>query len=110
MKSERAYLEHILFCIGRIREDSNAGRDAVFASPTLRDAILRNLQVLCESTQRLSAASKEQHPEVDWRGVSGLRNILVHAYFDVDFETVWVVVERDLQELENAVRSLMASA
>lgn len=49
MKSERAYLEHILHCIRRILQDSSGGKDAVFASPTLQDAILRNLQILCES-------------------------------------------------------------
>ena len=86
MKSERAYLEHILQCIRRILEDSSGGKEAVFASPTLQDAILRNLQILCESTQRLAETSKNRHPEVDWPAISGLRNVLVHDYFAVDWE------------------------
>jgi len=49
----------------------------------LQDAILRNLQVLCESAQRLSEESKSQHPEVDWRAMSGFRNVLVHDYFGI---------------------------
>ena len=88
MKSERAYLERILHCVRRIREDSHVGKQAVFASPTLQDAIMRNLQILCESTQRLADSSKTRHPEVDWRAISGLRNVLVHAHFEVDLETV----------------------
>ena len=107
MKSERAYLEHILHCIARIREDSASGRDAVFQSATLQDAILRNLQVLCESAQRLSEASKRAHPGVNWRGIAGMRNVLVHDYFVVDFEVVWQVVERDLRELEVTVVGLL---
>ena len=107
MKSERAYLEHIIHCIERVAQDSSAGKEAVFASATLQDAILRNLQTLCESTQRLAEASRRRHPEVDWRAISGLRNILVHAYFDVDLETIWTIIHRDLPILEQAARRLL---
>lgn len=110
MRTERAYLEHILHCIARIREDASDGRDAVFATATLQDAIVRNLQILCESTQRLSEPSKLRHPEVDWRGMSGLRNVLVHSYFEIDFETVWLIVERDLDGLESSVKQLLEAA
>lgn len=94
MKSQRAYLEHILHCSQRILNDSSGGKEAVFASPTLQDAIRRNLQVLCESTQRLTAARKDRQPEVDWRAISGLRNVLVHDYFEVDWETIWTIIHR----------------
>jgi uncharacterized protein with HEPN domain len=100
-------LAHILHCIGRIQEDAAGGKEAVLASPTLQDAIVRNLQIMCESTQRLMESSKRRHPEVDWRGISGLRNVLVHSYFEVDLETIWTIVERDLPALENAVTRLL---
>lgn len=70
------------------------------ATPTLQDAIVRNLQIMCESTQRLQESSKSRHPEVDWRGISGLRNVLVHSYFEVDLEATWGIVERDLAGLK----------
>ena len=107
MKPERAYLEHILRCIGRISGDSAGGREVVFASATLQDAILRNLQVLCESTQRLSETSKKRHPEVDWRAISGLRNVLVHDYFDTDLDAIWKIVQRDLPILERAAKEIL---
>ncbi len=109
-KPERAYLQHILHCIGRIRDDARGGKEAVFASPTLQDAIVRNLQVLCESTQRLTESTKARHPEVDWRGISGLRNVLVHSYFEVDLETIWTIIQRDLPVLENAAQQLAEEA
>ena len=92
MKAQRAYLEHGIECIRRIAEDSAPGRDAVFASRTLQDAIVRNLQVLCESTQRIAEPHKRRHPKIDWPSIAGMRNVLVHDYFEVDFETVWLVV------------------
>lgn len=108
MKSQRAYVEHVVQCIHRIVEDSSPGRDAVFASRTLQDAIVRNLQVLCESTQRISEQHKQQHPQIDWSSIAGMRNVLVHDYFEVDFETVWLVVTRDLPSLEKAMRAILS--
>jgi uncharacterized protein with HEPN domain len=107
VKSQRAYVEHVIECIRRISEDSAPGRDAVFASRTLQDAIVRNLQVLCESTQRVDEMHKQRHPEIDWRSIAGMRNVLVHNYFEVDFETVWLVVTRDLPPLEAAMRFIL---
>ena len=84
------------------------GRDPVFASRTLQDAIVRNLQVLCESTQRIGEPHKQLHPEINWPSIAGMRNVLVHDYFEVDFETVWLAVTRDLPSLEKAMRTILA--
>jgi uncharacterized protein with HEPN domain len=108
VKSQRAYVEHAIECIRRIAEDSAQGGNAVFASRTLQDAIVRNLQVLCESTQRIDASYKERHSEINWTSITGMRNVLVHDYFEVDFETVWNVVTRDLPLLEKAMRAILA--
>ena len=108
MKSQRAYAEHVIECIRRISQDSAPGRDAVFVSRTLQDAIVRNLQVLCESTQRIGEPHKKRHPEIDWPSIAGMRNVLVHDYFSVDFETVWLVATRDLPPLERAMRALLS--
>ncbi len=99
---------HVLECVGRIKADSASGRDTVFGSHTLQDAIIRNLQVLCESVRRIDQAYKDLHSEIDWKAISGMRNVLVHDYFDVDFEAVWDVVTRDLAPLEVVMRSILA--
>jgi len=81
VKSQRGYVEHIIECIRRIAEDSVPGRNGVFASRTLQDAIVRNLQVLCESTQRIDEPHKKRHPEINWPSIAGMRNVLVHDYW-----------------------------
>ena len=73
----------------------------------IQDAVMRNLQTMAESTQRLSDATKEAHPEVDWYKISGFRNLLVHGYLGVDLDRVWIIVERDLPGLNRAITSML---
>jgi uncharacterized protein with HEPN domain len=69
---------------------------------------LRNLQVLAESTQRLSEGLKSQPLATDWRAIVGFRNTLVHNYMGVDLQRVWLVVENRLPALRQAVDALSA--
>lgn len=50
---------------------------------------------------------KQRHSEINWRSIAGMRNILAHEYFEVDFETVWQIVERDLPPLQTAMRAIL---
>ena len=99
MKGDRLYLNHILECANRVKECVQDGRDKFLADHIIQDAVLRNLQIMTESTQRLSQELKDRNPEVDWRGLSGFRNILVHEYLGVDLEIVWELVEQKLLSL-----------
>jgi uncharacterized protein with HEPN domain len=100
------YLAHILECIRRVEENIAGGRDAFDASYTLQDAVLRNLQTMCESTQRLSSAAKVKHPEVAWKEISGFRNVLVHDYLGVDLDLVWNIMQVNMPTLKRAAESL----
>jgi uncharacterized protein with HEPN domain len=88
MKDDRVYLLHILECVRRIEEDTADGEDAFMASHTLQDAVLRNLQTMAESTQRLSEAAKAKYPEIEWARVAAFRNVLVHDYLGIDVERI----------------------
>ncbi len=108
MKDDKLYLVHILECIARVERYISEGGQAGFAGSTfVQDAVLYNLQTMAESTQRLSASIKAEHPEVDWRKISGFRNVLVHDYLGVDLEAVWAIVERDLPMLKQAIQAVL---
>ena len=107
MKDDRLYLIHITESLARIEEYVRGGRKAFMSSPIIQDAVLRNLQVLAESTQRLSDALKARHTMIDWRGIAGLRNVLVHEYLGVDVERVWGIVEHKLPVLKEATTALL---
>jgi uncharacterized protein with HEPN domain len=110
VKDDKLYLIHIAECIAKIESYIEGIDLSTFMTQAIvQDAVLRNLQVLAESTQRLSDDFKLQHHEVEWYKIAGLRNILVHDYLGIDLETVWAVVEKKLPELKGAVRTALRS-
>ena len=106
---DAVYLTHILECIANIQELTANGRDAFEAVKHSRAAVLYYLQTMAESTQRLSDALKDTHPEVDWIAISGFRNRLVHGYLAVNFDIVWNVIEQYLPGLRQAASDLLES-
>ncbi len=100
MKDDRVYLKHILRCIARIQEYTAGGRESFFASSLIQDGVIRNLQTLAESSQHLSEGIKASQLSVDWKGLAGFRNVLVHDYLGVDLELVYRAVERDVPKLK----------
>ncbi len=62
-------------------------------------AILKSVEIVGEAASRLSAETRERHPDIPWREIVGMRHRLVHAYFDIDLRLVWETVERDLPAL-----------
>jgi len=69
VKDDRLYLIYIKECIERVIMYTEEGKDVFFADTKTQDAVMRNLQILAESTQRLSDPLKEKHPEMDWRNI-----------------------------------------
>lgn len=106
MKDDQVYLEYILDCITKIQTYSQAGKEEFLSNTMVQDAIIRRLQTLAESTQRLSPKLKENIKGVEWSNISGFRNILVHDYLGgIDLDTVWDVVENYLPILELAIKN-----
>lgn len=103
MKDDRLYLIHILERIARIEDYVRGGRDAFMNSSLIQDAVLRNLQTLAESTQRLSDETRARRDDIDWRRIAGFRNVLVHDYLGIDVPNVWGIVEKELPPLRSAV-------
>ena len=101
-------LAHMRDCLDRIREYANAERSRFDASRLVQDAVIRNLQTLAESSQRLSLEIKGTEPQTPWRELAGFRNVIVHGYLGVDLGAMWLVVEQDLPALTEAVSRMAA--
>jgi uncharacterized protein with HEPN domain len=107
LKDDRLYLTHIQDCIDRIESYTSEGRVSFLADRKTQDAVLRNLQVLAESSQRLSTELTAQHPEIDWRGLAGFRNLLVHDYFGISMIRIWELLEQFVPQLKQDIALLI---
>jgi uncharacterized protein with HEPN domain len=84
--------EAVKLCRGRTRED--LARDLIFSL-----ALVRLLEIVGEAAARVSPPIRSRYPGIDWTGIVGLRNRLMHGYGDVDCDIVWDIVQGDLPEL-----------
>lgn len=64
-----------------------------------QDAILRRISIIGEATKRLSAKFRSQHPEVPWKAMAGMRDVIIHDYDEVDLDEVWTVIRENLPQL-----------
>ncbi len=101
--ADRALLTHIAECLARIAEYTGGSESTFMGSRLVQDAVIRNLQTLAESTQRLSDALKATEPEIPWRDIAGFRNVLTHGYLALELQPVWNAIEQDLPGLAQAI-------
>ncbi len=107
MKDDRLYLIHILECIERIERYTADGGDAFVDDTKTQDAVMRNLQTLAESTQRLSDELRQRYPDIEWRNIAAFRNVAVHDYLGIDLRQVWDIVADDLPVLKRQIEAVM---
>ena len=73
----------------------------------IQDGVIRNLEIIGEAVKNLPDDVKKDYPEVEWRKIAGLRDILIHAYFGVDLEVIWDIVKNKVPELKEMVREIL---
>src|SRR3989442_1460925 len=95
---------HSKRCAPVARTSCNSRGDTACA----QDAVLRNFTVIGEAVKNLSQSFRDAHPDVPWREVAGMRDILIHQYFRINLDTVWSVVESKLPDLLTKVEAMLA--
>jgi hypothetical protein len=80
--------------------------DQLMGDERTKDAILRNLQVIGEASKNLPESLIADHPEVDWSGLAGVRDIVTHRYFRVDWHLLWTSIHEELPVLKKQIQNL----
>jgi uncharacterized protein with HEPN domain len=107
----RLYLDDILEAIHQIRTYlADQNEEAFTKDRKTQDAVIRNLAIISKAAGNLSEQIQKGEPEIDWRKIIGLRNILIHEYFGINLPIVWDVVQNKLGPLETVCRRLLERA
>lgn len=108
MRDDRERLLDIREAVERIEKYAARGREAFERDELIQTWVLHHLQILGEAVRALSAETTQKHPEVAWKQIVGMRNILIHNYFDIDTAIVWAVIENDLPVLKRQITELLS--
>lgn len=84
--------EAVLFAQGRSRADLDSDRKLVLA-------LVKEIEIIGEAASQISESTRHQWPAIPWVDIIGMRNRLVHAYFDINLDILWQTIQHDLPPL-----------
>ncbi|OHB56559.1 MAG: hypothetical protein A2Y12_04590 [Planctomycetes bacterium GWF2_42_9] len=107
MKDDRIYFGHILEATNKILTYTTAGYENFAGDSKTQDAVIRNFEIIGEAAGKISDVARLQYPEMPWKAVIGLRNILIHDYAGVDLNRVWDIIKNHLPSLKATVEKIL---
>jgi uncharacterized protein with HEPN domain len=107
MKRDALYLRHILEAIQKIETYTVAGHEVFMGGSHWQDATIRQLEIIGEAAKQLSRELRAQFPDVPWRRLAGLRDVLIHEYFGVDLTAVWQLTQTEIPRLKERVGTIL---
>jgi uncharacterized protein with HEPN domain len=104
MRDYRLYLDDIIAAIKKIEKYSKGLTIQGLKKKSLViDGIARNLEIIGEAAKNIPYPVKEKHPDIEWKKIAGLRDILAHEYFGVDVEVLWDIIKNKLPDLKKKI-------
>ncbi len=112
MKKEYSvFLGDILESIQRIEEYvENLSESDFYENYQVQDAVLRRLEIMGEAVKNIPDDARENYPDIQWRKIAGLRDVLIHAYSGVNIRRVWKIISENLPELKSQVTAIIQSS
>ena len=103
----KVFLQDIKAAINKIKEyTKDLSLDDFRQNNLVIDGVVRNLEIIGEAAKNIPTEVKNQHKQINWKKISGLRDILIHQYFGIDIEIIWDIVKNKLPELNSLISAI----
>lgn len=104
-KDPMIFLGHILESIELIESYTKKINKSEFKSNSmLQDSVLRRIEIIGEAAKNLPLSFKRKNENIPWKQIAGMRDKVIHAYFGIDLDLVWVVVKKDIKLLKTNIK------
>ena len=108
MRNYKLYLQDMLEAVQKIEKYTKGMNFQQFEkSDLVIDGVIRNLEVIGEASKQVPADVKKEFKDIEWKKISGLRDILIHAYFGVDIQIIWDVTQNNVPLLKKNLQTYL---
>ncbi|UOQ87162.1 HepT-like ribonuclease domain-containing protein [Gracilibacillus salinarum] len=107
-REPRVFLEDIYTAAIKIKTYTDGlSFDDFIDNDLVSDAVLKNILVIGEATKNIPEPTQKENPQIEWRKMAGMRDMMIHGYFSINYQIVWDVVQNKIPELIKEIKKLL---